>query len=163
VLGVHEIMVHQYGDVKMVSFHIEVEATQTVIDAHHLAERAEEAVESRMQWRAVAHVDPVDRSHPLFEELRAALDRHVQTDPELIDFHDLRANGGDPPYTVSFDLVTGMGTRRNKYNAIYERSLAMVATTFDGRVATAEIGIEASVDSAPMERKQFCLVPEAGK
>ena len=163
VLGVHEIMVHQYGDVKMVSFHIEVEATLTVIDAHRMAEVAEEAVESRMLWRAVAHVDPVDRSHPLFEELRMALARHVQADPELIDFHDLRTDGDTPPYRISFDLVTGMGTRRNKYNAIYERSLAMVAATFAGRVAAAEIGIEASVDSAPMERKQFCIVPEAGK
>ena len=158
VLGVHEIMVHQYGDVKMVSFHVEVDANLTVIDAHRMAEVAEEAVESQMQWRAVAHVDPVDRSHPLFEELHAALDRHVRTDPELVDFHDLRAEGTAPAFHVSFDLVTGMGTRRNHYGAIYERILDLIATTFEGRVATAEIGIEASVDSAPMERKQFCIV-----
>lgn len=163
VLGVHEIMVHQYGDVKMVSFHVEVDANLTVIDAHRMAEVAEEAVESQMQWRAVAHVDPVDRSHPLFEELHAALARHVRADPELVDFHDLRAEGTAPAFHVSFDLVTGMGTRRNHYGAIYRRCLEMVATTFEGRVATAEIGIEASVDSAPMERKQFCIVPEAGK
>lgn len=163
VLGVHEIMVHQYGDVKMVSFHIEVEASLTVIDAHHIAEVAEEAVESQMQWRAVAHVDPVDRSHPLFVELHQALNRHITAEPDLADFHDLRAEGEVPPYNVSFDLVTGMGTPRSHYPAIYERSLAMLATSFGERVARAEIGIEASVDSAPMERKQFCVDSVSGK
>jgi cation diffusion facilitator family transporter len=163
VLGVHEIMVHHYGDVKMVSFHIEVEASLTVIEAHRIAELAEDAVEIQMQWRAVAHVDPVDRSHPLFDELHAALRAYVGGDAELIDFHDLRVDGDEVPYHVSFDLVTGLGTRRNKYSAIYERSQAMLAAACVDRVATAEIGIEASVDSAPMERRRFDLLPMTGK
>ncbi|MCF7864471.1 MAG: cation diffusion facilitator family transporter, partial [Kiritimatiellales bacterium] len=163
VMGVHEIMVHHYGDVRMVSFHIEVDAKLTVIAAHHLAEMAEEAVEIHLQWRAVAHVDPVDRSHPMFDELHAALCAHVHGDAELIDFHDLRASGGTAPYHVSFDLVTGMGTRHHDYPAIYERSLTMLAAVGGNRVATAEIGIEASVESAPMERRRFDLLPAAGK
>lgn len=158
VLGVHEIMVHQYGDVKMVSFHIEVDANLTVIDAHLIAEVAEESVETQLQWRAVAHVDPVDRSHPLFKELHAVLSKHVEADPELVDFHDLRAEGTAPTIHVSFDLVTGMGSRRNEYGAIHQQCLEMIASSFEGRVATAEIGIEAAVDSAPMERKQFGIV-----
>jgi cation diffusion facilitator family transporter len=163
VLGVHEIMVHQYGDVKMISFHIEVDANLTVIAAHHLAELAEEAVESQLQWRAVAHVDPVDRSHPFFNELHQVLCRYIEEDGELVDFHDLRASGDTPPYTISFDLVTGMGTQRNHYQAIYARSLEWIRHTFGDRVKTAEIGIEAAVDSAPMERRQFELFSGTGK
>ena len=155
VLGVHEIMVHHYGDVKMVSFHIEVVANQSVMDAHHISEVAEYEVEEQMGWRAVAHVDPVDRSHPLFEELHRALSHHVQADPELIDFHDLRAEGDEPPYKISFDLVTDIGTRRDRYNAVYERILSIISETFGDRADRAEIGIEAPVDSAPMIRKQF--------
>ena len=163
VLGVHEIMVHHYGDVKMVSFHIEVVANQSVMDAHHIAEVAENEVEEQMGWRAVAHVDPVDRSHPLFDELHQALSRHVQVDPELIDFHDLRAEGDKPPYKISFDLVTDVGTRRDRYNAVYERILSRIAATFGSRADRAEIGIEAPVDSAPMIRRQFEIRPDAGK
>lgn len=163
VLGVHEIMVHQYGDVKMVSFHVEVDAGLTVVEAHDIAEVVEEAVESKMQWRAVAHVDPVDRSHPIFEELKGILIDYIKADPDLVDFHDLRANGNEAPYVISFDLVTGMDTRRTSYNAIYGRVLDLITTTFGVRVSLAEIGIEASVDSAPMVRKQFCVVPPLGK
>jgi cation diffusion facilitator family transporter len=163
VLGVHEIMVHHYGDVKMVSFHIEVAANQSVMDAHHIAEVAEDAVEKQMEWRAVAHVDPVDRSHPIFDELHQALSLHIQTDPEVVDFHDLRAEGEKPPYKISFDMVTDIGTRRDRYNALYERVLNRIAEIFDDRVDRAEIGIEAPVDSAPMVRRQFDIGPEAGK
>jgi len=157
VLGVHEIMVHQYGDVKMVSFHIEVDAGLTLVDAHLIAEAAEAEVEQQMRWRAVAHVDPVNRSHPIFTELRAVLDSHIQAVPELVGYHDLRANGEAPPYHVSFDLVTSMETRRNQYEGLYTQCLKMLVSAFSERVAAAEIGIEAAVDSAPMERKQFRL------
>jgi cation diffusion facilitator family transporter len=163
VLGVHEIMVHQYGDVKMVSFHIEVPATLSVIKAHYIAERAEDAVESQMEWRALAHVDPVDRSHPLFEELQLALISHVQEDPELVDFHDLRASGETQPYQISFDIVTKIGTRRDRYDLIFERVLQAMADKFDGRVALAEIGIEAAVDSSPMVRRTFDIGTPSGK
>ncbi len=163
VLGVHEIMVHHYGDVKMVSFHIEVAANQSVMDAHHIAEVAEDAVEKQMEWRAVAHVDPVDRSHPLFDELHQVLSRHVQADSELIDFHDLRAEGDKPPYKISFDLVTDIDTRRDRYDAVYEIILNRIADNFSDRVDRAEIGIEAPVDSSPMVRRQFDIGPQAGK
>ena len=163
VLGVHEIMVHQYGDVKMVSFHIEVDAKLTVIDAHEIAEIAEEAVETRLLWRAVAHVDPVDHSHPFFEELHKTISAFIETDAELVDFHDLRADGDLPPYTVSFDLVTRMKTSRSHYSAIYDRTLQLITREFGNRVRKAEIGIEAAVDSAPMERKQFNLAADSGK
>lgn len=161
VLGVHEIMVHQYGDVKMVSFHVEVDANLTVIAAHDIAEIAEEAVETNMQWRAVAHVDPVDRSHPFFEEFHAALTQYIKTDPDLVDFHDLRAEGAEEPCSISFDLVTGMDAPRARYDAIYDRVLAMISSNFGERVSAAEIGVEATVDSAPMVRRVFDLAPHA--
>jgi cation diffusion facilitator family transporter len=155
VLAVHEIMVHQYGDVKMVSFHIEVDANLTVIAAHHMAEEAEAAVEMQMQWRAVAHVDPVDRSHPLFDELHRLLSQLVTTDPELIDFHDLRIGGERPPHTVSFDLVAGSDVPRDQYDPICERGRAALSTNFSGALSVVEVGVEAPVDSAPMVRRKF--------
>ncbi len=87
----------------------------------------------------------------------------VANDPDLIGFHDLRSEGDKPPYTISFDLVTGVDTGRNRYDEVYARSLDMLTATFERQVGMAEIGIEASVDSAPMVRKQFCIAATAGK
>ncbi len=157
VLGAHEIMVHHYGDVKMVSFHIEVDAHLNLVDAHAISEAAEHAVEKKLEWRAVAHVDPVDRSHPLFEELNQVLHQYIKQEPCLVDVHDLRAEGSCVPYRISFDLVTDMETSRKDYDSLYEQCLAAVKTAFENRVGHVEIGIEAAVESAPMARRQFDL------
>lgn len=162
VMGAHEIMVHQYGDVKMVSFHIEVDAKMNLIDAHAISELAEEAVEKKLNWRAVAHVDPVDRSHPLFEELNRTIHQYIKQEPGLVDVHDLRAFGAVEPYCISFDLVTDMETSRNDYERLYQNCLACVKSAFGARVNQVEIGVEATVESAPMVRKQFDL-PDGGK
>ena len=158
VMGAHEIMVHQYGDVKMVSFHIEVDARMSLLDAHELAERAEEAVEATLHWRAIAHVDPVDRSHPLFEELNEVIRSYVESARELVDVHDLRAEGAAPPYRVSFDLVTNMEASRTEYDGIYARCLEALSAAFAGRVREFEIGLEAAVESEPMARQRFDIL-----
>jgi cation diffusion facilitator family transporter len=157
VMSVHEIMVHHYGDVKMVSFHIEVDAGMSLVEAHQVSEQAEDAVERRFKWRALAHLDPVDRSHPLFEELNGALHRYIESEPCMVDVHDLRAEGEAPPYRISFDLVTDMETKRSSYDELYHRSLAAMQKEFAGRIDHAEIGIEAAVESAPMARRKFDL------
>jgi hypothetical protein len=157
VLGVHDIMVHQYGDVHMVSFHIEVDAGMSLVDAHNLSEIAEDAVETRMGWRAVAHADPVDRSHPLFDELNRILKQYIAEEPRLVDVHDLRAEGERAPFKVSFDLVTDMSTLHSDYDEIYRGCVEVLRAAFGSRVERAEIGIEAVIESAPMSRTSFTL------
>lgn len=157
VMGVHDIMVHQYGDVHMVSFHIEVDANMSLVDAHELSEIAEAAVESQLGWRAVAHLDPVDRSHLLFDELSRTLKQYVVDEKRLVDVHDLRAEGESEPYRVSFDLVTDMETQLSDYKDIYQSCLKVLRDTFGERVNQVDIGIEAAVESAPMSRTRFDL------
>ena len=157
VLSAHEIMVHHYGDVKMVSFHIEVDAGLSLKKAHDISEAAETAVEEQFNWRALAHLDPVDRSHSFFETLSRAVSEFVDSDSRLIDAHDLRAEGKIPPYRVSFDLVTDMKTGRDQYDEIYGKCLVVLKQMFGSNVSHAEIGIEAIVESAPMDRRRFDL------
>lgn len=162
VMSSHEIMVHHYGDVKMVSFHIEVDAKISLVDAHLISEEAEAVVEKHFNWRALAHIDPVDRSHPIFEELSKVVHDYVDQESCLVEVHDLRAEGDAAPFKVSFDLVTNMETARSDYGGIYSNCLSWLQRKFGDRVSLAEIGIEAAVESAPMARKQFDL-PNSGK
>ena len=157
VMSAHEIMVHHYGDVKMVSFHIEVDAKISLVDAHLISEEAEAVVETYFNWRALAHIDPVDRSHPIFEELSRVVHDYVDQESGLVDVHDLRAEGDAAPFKISFDLVTDMETERSDYGGIYSNCLCWLEQQFGDRVNLAEIGIEAAVESAPMARKQFNL------
>ena len=119
----------------------------------------EEAVERSLQWRAVAHLEPVDRSHVLFGELDQVLRAYVDAADGLVDVHDLRAEGDAEPFSVSFDLVTDMSVHREDYDLIYECCLKVLQEAFKQRVSRAEIGIEAAVECAPMDRRKFDLVP----
>ncbi|MDZ8117136.1 cation diffusion facilitator family transporter [Pontiella sp. NLcol2] len=162
VMGVHEIMVHHYGDVKMVSFHVEVDARMSLVDAHLISEDAEATVEKTFNWRALAHLDPVDRSHPFFDVLSRCVHEYLEQEDCLVDAHDLRAEGEHAPFNVSFDLVTDMETSRAEYDGIYERALQWLERRIGGQVSGVEIGIEAAVESAPMARREFQL-PSSGK
>ena len=155
VVGVHDIVVHQYGDVHMVSFHIEVDAGMSLLAAHQLSEDAESVVEDLLGWRAVAHVDPVDRSHSLFNELLNMLKTFVAQDSRLVDLHDLRVEGSVPQCRVSFDLVADMNVLRSEYDALLEDSRALFVKTFNGRVHEVDIGLEAAMECAPMTRKSY--------
>lgn len=155
VQGVHEIMVHQYGDIRMVSFHIEVDAGLSLVDAHEISEEAEHVVERELEWRALAHVDPVDRSHPCFLQIHKVLSAFVESDEQLVDFHDLRVQGDQPPYQISFDLVVGLSVCCDLYGPIYSRSAEFIASNFLEKVGLVEVGVEASVDSSPMCREKF--------
>jgi len=157
VMGAHDIVVHQYGDVHMVSLHIEVDANISLVDAHNISELAEDAVEGQLGWRSVAHVDPVDRSHPLFDELNRVLKQYVADEKWLVDAHDLRAAGDSEPFRVSFDLVTDMETHRSDYDEIYQSCVVTLRKAFGERVCQADIGIEAAYESAPMSRSLFEL------
>jgi len=152
VMGAHDIVVHQYGDVHMVSLHIEVDANLSLVDAHSISEVAEEAVELQLGWRAVAHVDPVDRSHPLFDELNRVLKQYIADEKRLVDVHDLRAEGDCEPYRISFDLVTDMETHPSDYDEIYRSCAVAIREAFGNRVSQADIGVEAAFESAPMSR-----------
>jgi len=158
VFGVHEIMLHQYGDIKMVSFHIEVPASLNLIKAHELAEQAERTVEEQLGWRALAHIDPVDRSHPLFNQVYEDLKRFMAKHSSFLDFHDLRIQGEKAPYHLSFDWVVRLGTPRMEYSQIYQETINWVEHTFPEKFSTLEIGIEAILEITPMERKTFCIL-----
>ena len=111
-------------------------------------------LDTKMQY---TYADPVDRSHPLFDELNQVLKHYIEEDPLLVDVHDLRAMGDRAPFKVSFDLVTDMGTLHSDYDEIYRSCVEVVSAAFGSRVDQAEIGIEAVIESAPMTCTTFTL------
>ncbi|MBN1891734.1 MAG: cation transporter [Clostridiales bacterium] len=61
VIGVHDIMVHDYGPGRQIaSAHIEVSAKMSLRDAHHIADCIEERVKKDFDILMTIHIDPVD-------------------------------------------------------------------------------------------------------
>jgi len=105
---VHDIIVHHYGGLIVTSLHIEVAADMDVVRGHELAEDVEQALMADLPGWATVHVDPVNRDHPLYDQVERFLERRVSEIGVAAGFHDLRIVGRDQPCFVIFDLASGV-------------------------------------------------------
>jgi cation diffusion facilitator family transporter len=118
VNGVHDIIIHKYGDVNIASFHIEVDAEKSAIDVHDLAERVERIVEIELGYKAIVHVDPVDRTHPMYARVKGCLKEIMTKDSRIVRFHDLRVMGRGGVFDLSVDVVVSISIAENSYHEI---------------------------------------------
>ena len=104
VQGVHDIIVHRYGQMHLVSLHIEVDQGAPVEKLHDLSEEVEDRIERELNASAVVHLDPIDRSPERYAEVEAALRGRIEAHPEISGFHDLRLVQQGGRLRVEFDL-----------------------------------------------------------
>lgn len=61
ILGIHELLVHEYGPGHLfATIHAEVNADMSLLDAHAAADRAEQRLLEELGVQAVIHVDPLE-------------------------------------------------------------------------------------------------------
>ena len=142
VRGVHDVILHKYGDVKLVSFHIEVDAARSALDVHDLAERVEEVVANVTGCKAIVHVDPVDRGHPAYGRVREWLQQFVAGDRRMVGFHDLRVTGQEQGFRVSVDLVVSVDLPDDSYAEVAACARARLRAEVSGIGATT-VSVEA--------------------
>ncbi len=148
VRGVHDIIMHKYGDVKIASLHIEVDANRSALDAHDLAEQVERVVEEATACKTTVHVDPVDRRHPRYADVRGRLDALMAGERRIVEFHDLRVSGADGAVEVSLDVVTGLDVEESSRAALAE----LVKSTLAGIPGVK--GVEVTLEVPYSERSE---------
>lgn len=148
VRSVHDILTHRYGDTLLVSFHIEVDAAQTAIQVHDLSEKAEAAVQHAIPCKAIAHVDPVDRSHPVYAEVESRMGEFTARELSLTGFHDLRVTGTPEAYDVSVDLIAQLDVPESEYRVVARRVREAMHRGLQGlRKAHIHVEVDASAET----------------
>jgi len=110
VYGVHDVIVHQYGQESLVSLHIEVSDDETPVRLHDLSEDVEMKIGDAINGTVVVHIDPINKSHERYSELESAVREMISEDDRIISFHDLRIVGCDNNIcNVVFDIVLDDG------------------------------------------------------
>ena len=106
VLGVHDLMVHDYGPGRrFASLHLEMPAEGDVMASHDLIDNIEQDFLRNDGLHVVIHYDPIVTSDSAVGSLRRWLAAQVkQIDPELT-IHDLRTVPGPTHTNVIFDCV----------------------------------------------------------
>ncbi len=106
VLGVHDIVVHNYGPSRvMLSLHVEVPSDETLLAIHDSIDEIEKELRQKYHCTAVIHMDPVDSSDSEAMAVKSWLMLNIEEIDPAIKFHDLRLvrKEGERPL-VEFDL-----------------------------------------------------------
>ena len=106
ILGVHDMMLHNYGPNKIfASAHVEVNSSKDIFETHDHIDNIEREVKENMNIDLVLHMDPVKVNDLETELYRAKVVEAIhQIDPKW-GFHDFRIVSGPTHVNLVFDLV----------------------------------------------------------
>ncbi|WP_295425108.1 cation diffusion facilitator family transporter, partial [uncultured Subdoligranulum sp.] len=106
VLGVHDLMIHDYGPGnRLVSFHIEMDAKGDVMKSHDVIDNIERDLLVQDGMIATIHYDPVITGNPHTEEIRGFLQQEAARLEPRANIHDLRIVPGPTHTNVIFDCA----------------------------------------------------------
>lgn len=147
VLGIHDLMIHDYGPGKRFgSVHVEVNAHEDIFKSHDMIDNIEREMNQALQIQMVIHMDPIDLLDEETNEMRSEMKMIVQEIHPDLSIHDFRMVKGTThtnlifdclvPYHVRMDnaeILTGIKERLALLNKTY-----YVVVTFD-RAYTSDI------------------------
>lgn len=107
ILGIHDLILHDYGPGKIIAtLHAEVDADVPAMESHHLIDRIEEDARQQLNIYLTIHQDPINLSHPRYQELFTLTEKLVHDIHSELYIHDFRIV--DSYYTTNliFDIST---------------------------------------------------------
>ncbi len=115
VLGVHDLMIHDYGPGRQfASLHIEFPSEVDPLAAHDLIDNIESDIRREDGIQLTIHYDPIVTSDARVGVLRAKLTREAARLDPAVSIHDLRLVPGQTHTNVLFDLVFPAGYEGDK-------------------------------------------------
>lgn len=106
ILGIHDLMVHDYGPGRMImSLHAEVPAEGSMIDLHDIIDNIERELKDKFSCEAVVHMDPVQTHDEQTAELKASVTEIIGKISPDLKMHDFRIVKGQTHTNVVFDVV----------------------------------------------------------
>ena len=106
VIGIHDIMVHDYGPGrKIVSFHAEVPADCDICRAHDIIDQMEQDIYEKFQCITTIHMDPIVVNDEEVVHMKKMVEDIVKQYNTEFSIHDFRMTDGGERINLIFDLV----------------------------------------------------------
>ena len=140
VLGIHDLVVHNYGPGKVfASMHVEVDSETDIMKSHDMIDNIERETGDTLHVHFVIHMDPVIKDDPELEEVRHIVTAEMESMDGVLSMHDLREVKGPTHTNYIFDVVLSPGCKMSEEeihgkmeDAIRAaRSNSFVVMTFD--------------------------------
>lgn len=133
IIGVHDLMIHNYGPGKWIaSVHAEVHASSNILHAHDSIDMAEREVAKRYPVLLTIHMDPVETDNERVEALKTMAKEIASAIHPEITIHDFRIVDGPTHTNLIFDMVNPMesGMSAGELRQAFEQRLANISEKY---------------------------------
>ncbi len=112
VLGIHDLVVHNYGPGKIfASLHVEVDADGDLMESHDMVDNIERDLGQKLHIQITCHLDPIRTSDPLVRQMTALAEETAAGIDGISNVHDLRIVKGPTHTNVIFDVAVEPGCK----------------------------------------------------
>ena len=106
ILGIHDLVVHDYGPGRMmISFHAEVPANGDIMELHDTIDVMEHRIREVLGAHAVVHMDPIVVDDEKVNRMKRIVELLVKEIDNRITVHDFRMVEGPTHSNLIFDVV----------------------------------------------------------
>ena len=106
VLGIHDLMIHDYGAQKRFgSVHVEVSGNEDIFVSHDMIDNIEREIQEKLNVQMVIHMDPIDTDDEETNEMRDYVKKMIQTIDSQLSIHDFRMVRGNTHTNLIFDCL----------------------------------------------------------
>lgn len=105
IIGIHELMVHNYGPGRsVISLHAEMPANVDIFELHDTIDAAEKELKEKFNCQAVIHMDPIVTDDERVNRLRKEVEEIVKMINLEAKVYDFRVVPGSRSSTLVFEL-----------------------------------------------------------
>ena len=128
ILGVHDLILHDYGPGRIfASVHAEVASDSDIVAVHEVIDRAELEIGNKLNIPICIHMDPIEVGNPETEAVKQKMVAYLRTIHPSLLLHDFRRVPGEGRINLIFDVMLpadwrDLDTLRNGLSA-YAREL----------------------------------------
>lgn len=106
VVGVHDLIIHNYGPGRIIiSLHAEVPASTDILYSHDRIDCLEKELMRKFRAVACIHMDPVDTENEEVQRLKTLAETVLQDIDERLSLHDFRVVFGETHTNLIFDIT----------------------------------------------------------
>ncbi len=131
ILGVHDLVVHDYGPGRCIaSVHAEVSAHGDIVAVHEVIDRAERDLQNELGIAVTIHMDPTVTDDPAVNDVHEKITAFLYGVDRRLTLHDFRMVPGQKKTSLVFDCLLPDGYTDKEG---LERRLAAYAKELDPR------------------------------
>ncbi|NOY77167.1 MAG: cation transporter [Calditrichaeota bacterium] len=141
VLNVYDIVVHQYGQMKIATLHIEISDAYSLQQAHELVEKIEDEVKKQLNIPLSIHTDPINLRDKHIQAVRDFLDAYIRSHDLILSYNDIWIKNTNNEKHLIFDIVLRTPLQEEKIEALKSDLKKIISEKFPS-IASITINID---------------------